>query len=134
LPQENFMVLALAELIAAWNWLLQSEKSIVAAAGWPEDELEEAEEEAELVAADADVPAGGLACSVEVQAAVTSSATLASRTDRRVDGRVAGTRRGYPRVASHHAHPSCSTAAPLCSRLAHARAGGPWTAGPTMLP
>jgi hypothetical protein len=88
------MVLALAELIAAWNCWLQSEKSMLAA-GWLEDELAEAESLAELPApadvAEFAVLAGGSAWSVEVHAAVTSSAAPATSTDRRVTGRVAGT-------------------------------------------
>ena len=78
------MVLALAELIAAWNCWLQSEKSMLAA-GWLDDALAEAELLADVgVPAEVAVLAGGSARSVEVQAAVTSSAAPATSTDRRV--------------------------------------------------
>ncbi len=81
--------MALAELIAAWNCVLQSEKSMLAA-GSAGDELAEAEllpaELAELAEL-----AGGVARSDEVHAALASSATPATSTDRRVKKRLAST-------------------------------------------
>jgi hypothetical protein len=81
------MVLALAELIAAWNCRLQSEKSIVAV-GRLADELAEVEL-AELGAL-VEV-GGGVARLDEVQAALLSISTAAASTDRRVIRRLAGT-------------------------------------------
>ncbi|HEY0165991.1 MAG TPA: hypothetical protein VGB75_03020 [Jatrophihabitans sp.] len=85
------MVLALAELIAARNCALQSEKSM-RAAGADDEPAGDEPAEAELLAADVALLAGGSARSVEVHAAVASSATPAVSTDRRVKRRVAGTR------------------------------------------
>lgn len=83
------MDLALAELIAAWNCVLQSEKSM-RAAGSVADGLAEAEplaEPAEL-AEPAVLVTGGAARLGDVQAAPASSATPATSTDRRVRRRV----------------------------------------------
>jgi hypothetical protein len=83
------MVLALAELIAAWNCELQSEKAI-RAAGSLADGLVEAVLAAVLDAvlpAELAVVAGAVARLVEVQAALASSATPARSADSRVAGR-----------------------------------------------
>jgi hypothetical protein len=87
------MDLALAELIAARNCGLQSEKSM-RAAGSVEDGLAEAEplDEAELLDELAEVVAGGVARLPEVQAAPASSATPATRADRRERRRLDCTR------------------------------------------
>ena len=88
------MDLALAELIAARNCGLQSEKSM-RAAGSLEDGLAEAElldELAELAELAVVVAGGVVARLPEVQAAPASSATPATRTDRRERRRVDCTR------------------------------------------
>ncbi len=87
--------MALAELIAAWNCLLQSEKSMLAAGWLAEDEADAEPDDAEPDDAEPDevtVLAGGVvARSLEVHAAVASSARPAAITDRRVTGRMAST-------------------------------------------
>jgi hypothetical protein len=79
------MVLALAELIAAWNCELQSEKAMVAAADGLADApaLDEPVAE-EVPGVEVVVLAGEVARLAEVQAALTSTATAATSTDSRV--------------------------------------------------
>jgi hypothetical protein len=81
------MDLALAEGIAAWNCWLQSEKVM-----WTAGSLAEGLAEAETLAAELEVVAGGVGRLVEVQAALASSAAPATRADRRVRRRVDCTR------------------------------------------
>jgi hypothetical protein len=90
------MVLALAEGIAAWNCELQSEKSMLVA-GWVADGLADAElieliELLEVLTVELVVVGGVAARLPEVQAALASSATPATSTDRRVPRRVECTR------------------------------------------
>lgn len=87
MPQLNCMDLALADVIAARNCWLQSEKS-----RWAAGSLAEELAEAETLAAELEVTAGVTGRLVDVQAALASSATPATRADRRVERRVAGTR------------------------------------------
>jgi hypothetical protein len=92
--------LALAELTAAWNCRLQSEKAMWAA-GSLGAELAEvvpapvlAAEPPPELAPELAVVAGAVGRLVEVQAALASSATPAASAERRVTRRVDCTRRG----------------------------------------
>jgi hypothetical protein len=89
------MDFALAELIAARNCGLQSEKAIRAGGSLDDeldDELDDVLAEVEALAAELAVVAGGVARLVLVQAALASSARPARSTDRRVERRVGCTR------------------------------------------
>jgi hypothetical protein len=93
LPHENCIFFALAELIAAWNCRLQSEKAMLAA-GSVADGLAAVEPVEPAAAGELAVPdvlMAGVARLPEVQAAVASNARAATSTDNRVVRRVAGT-------------------------------------------
>jgi hypothetical protein len=94
LPQKNLIVLALALPIAAWNWLLQSEKAILAgASAGLADELGLLVAELELAALLVRLLVGGAGL-LPVHAVPVSS-TAAARADRRTMVEVGGTHRGY---------------------------------------
>ncbi|MDQ1721018.1 MAG: hypothetical protein QOI26_752 [Pseudonocardiales bacterium] len=84
--------MALAELMAARNCRLQSEKAMLTGC-WCDDELADDElAEAELLAVELAVLTGGAACLIEVHAVPPSSTAAATAsTDGRVARRVNGT-------------------------------------------